>query len=127
MCNRVRPEDSSSKRLRLALVGVSKRKQIHLNLSHNNITELEETVFTALTKLQDLRLKSNSLTENLIKNLEVLDISCNSLKILPGFESQQSLRELIDRNHFLRVIAPGKNLLIRLQNIKITMFLLPST
>jgi Leucine-rich repeat (LRR) protein len=100
-------EPKTVRDLNLAGTGITSVTQMEtpflrrLNLSHNSINSLPDTVFERPTLLEDLDISHNSLSElphvwQRLKNLQVLDVSENPvISILQGdFDGLEGLRYL---------------------------------
>ncbi|KAK4881689.1 hypothetical protein RN001_005008 [Aquatica leii] len=109
--NNVLGEPKTVRELNLAGTGISRVIQMetpflhHLNLSHNNISELSEKEFERITLLETLDLSYNNLSDlnkdfpkiwSVLKNLQQLDLSGNLLTTISqnDFDGLETLRHL---------------------------------
>jgi hypothetical protein len=110
------------------------KKLVHINLSHNSLTKLDQNSFKALKNLKTINLSHNSITEILpsafknLKNVETIDLSHNqinrickkSLVKLPKLNKIDLSHNCLDKFHSrdlrnVREISLAHNNLTRLQ------------
>ncbi|KAF5305510.1 hypothetical protein FQA39_LY01601 [Lamprigera yunnana] len=140
--NNVLGEPKTVRELNLAGTGITRIIQMetpflhHLNLSHNNISELSEREFERITLLENLDLSYNHLSDlntgfskiwSVLKNLQCLNLSGNLLAAISqnDFEGLNTLRQL-NLNNLHNLNRLEKNAFKAVHNLaKLNMYNLP--